>query len=79
MKISDVTFSKEAKEDILALYGKTIDTEGFIVEKENPTQKVLTPTGEEIHIEEWAGIRKGSEAFIKSDTFSLIELAKKIE
>ncbi len=79
MKISDVTFSKEARESILGLYGKTVDAEGFIVEKENSKQRVLTPNGEEIHIDEWAGIRKGSEAFIKSDTFSLIELAKKLE
>ena len=78
MEISNVTFSKEAKEDILNLYGKTIDKEGFIVEIDNKNQRVLTPKGEEIHIEEWAGIIKGSEEFIKSDTFSLIELAKKL-
>jgi len=78
MEISNVTFSKEAKKDILNLYGKTIDKEGFIVEIDNQNQRVLTPKGEEIHIEEWAGIIKGSEEFIKSDTFSLIELAKKL-
>ena len=74
-----MTFSKSAKEDILGLYGKSLDDEGFIVEKDNPTQRVLTPNGEEIRVEEWGGIRKGSEAFIKNDTFSLIELAKKLE
>ncbi len=79
MKISDITFSNEAKGDILELYGKTVDEEGFIVEKENEVQRVLTPKGEEIRIDEWAGIMKGSEAFVKSDIFSLIELAKKLE
>ena len=79
MKLSQITFSKAAREDILELYGKTIDNEGFIVEKENPTQRVLTPKGEEIHVKEWAGVRRGSEAFVKNDTFSLIELAKKLE
>ena len=79
MKISDITFDEAAKLDFLELYGKTTDQEGFIVEKEDPAQKVLTPKGEEILLEEWAGIMKGSEAFIKSDTFSLIELAKKLE
>jgi len=78
MKISEITFTREAQEDILDLYGKSLDEEGFIVEKENQNQRVLTPSGEEIHIDEWAGIRKGSEAFIKNDAFSLIELAKKI-
>ncbi len=79
MKLGNVTFSEEAREDILDLFGKCSDEEGFIVEKENPLQKVLTPKGEEIRIEEWAGVIKGSEAFVKNDTLSLIELAKKLE
>lgn len=79
MKISDISFSEDSKKDILELYGKTTDKEGFIVEESDQSQRVLTPKGEEIHIKEWAGIHKGSEAFVKSDIFSLIELAKKLE
>ena len=79
MKSSPLTFNKDVKEDILELFGKTIDDEGFIVEKENINQRVLTPKGEEIRLEEWAGIIRGSEAFVKSDTFSLMEIAKKVE
>ena len=79
MKLSQITFGELAREDILELYGKSTDKEGYIVEKDNPSQRVLTPDGEEIHVKEWGGIRKGSEAFIKNDTFSLIELAKKLE
>jgi len=79
MKIGTLSFDEDVKEDILDLYGKTVDDEGFIVEKESLKQRVLTPKGEEIHISEWAGIIKGSEAFIKSDAFSLMELAKKID
>ena len=79
MKLSQVTFTEESKSDILELFGKTLDDEGYIVEIENLNQRVLTPKGEEIHISEWAGVMKGSEAFVKSDTFSLIEIAKKIE
>ncbi len=78
MKLSSLHFDKEARLEVLDLYGKTVDEEGFIVEKENIRQKVLTPKGEEIHIDNWAGIIKGSEAFVKSDAFSLIELAKKL-
>lgn len=78
MELSNVSFSDDAKEDILALYGKKIDTEGFIVELEDTKQRVLTKNGEEIHITEWAGIVKGSEEFIKSDTFSLMQLARKL-
>ena len=36
MKLSQITFSDIVKEDILELYGKVIDKEGFIVEKDNP-------------------------------------------
>lgn len=79
MKISNITFDKSAKKDILKLYGKTIDDESFIVEEDNKKQRVLTPKGEEIHIGDWGGIYKGSEAFAKSDTISLIELAKKLK
>jgi len=79
MKLSNIVIDESAKLDVLDLYGKTTDKEGFIVEKESITQRVLTPNGEEIHIDEWAGIIKGSEEFVKSDAFSLIELAKKLE
>jgi len=79
MKISILSFDESAKEQILDLYGKTVDEDGFIVEKDSPKQRVLTPKGEEILFEEWAGVHKGSEAFIKSDIFSLIELAKRLE
>ena len=79
MKISNVSFDDSVKGHILDLYGKALDDEGFIVEKDNKDQRVLTPKGEEIHFKEWAGIHKGSEAFIKSDTISLIELAKRLD
>ncbi len=79
MKISNISFDDSAKRDILDLYGKSVDDEGFIVEKDDPKQKVLTPKGEELLFDDWAGVCKGSEAFIKSDTFSLIELAKRLD
>ncbi|MCK5176893.1 MAG: hypothetical protein KAQ92_04155 [Candidatus Aenigmarchaeota archaeon] len=79
MEFSNISFTADAKEDILDLYDKTIDDNGFIVEKENTNQKVLTKNGEDIHIDEWGGIIKGSEEFIKSDIFSLIQLARKLK
>ena len=73
-----IIFNEDSKEDILEIFGKTIDNEGYLVEADNKHQRVLTKKGEEIHIKEWAGVVNGSEAFIKSNAFSLIELAKKI-
>ena len=40
MKISKLTFDEKAKKDILNLYGKTLDDEDYLVEKENLKQRV---------------------------------------
>lgn len=71
-----ITFEKSAREDVLSFFGKIVDKEGYIVEKEDPTQKVITPDGEEVTLEEFAGIRKGSDIFIKSDLNTLINLTE---
>ena len=69
-----ITFDDSAKEYILELLGKTLDDEGYIVEKNDPTVRVLSPDGEEIHISEFGGVMKGSEMFIKDDIVSLMRL-----
>ena len=74
-----IIFNEDSKQDVLELFGKTTDEEGYLVELDHPEQRVLTKKGEEINIKDWAGVVNGSEAFIKSDAFSLIELAKKIK
>ena len=71
-----ITFNKELKEQILGIFDKTTDKEGFIVEKSNQEQRVITQDGENLNIEEFAGIIKGSEIFIKSDLISLIDFSK---
>lgn len=74
-KMEPITFDDSAKAFILETFDKEVDSEGYIVEKNNPKQKVLTRHGEEIKLEDFAGIVKGSEVFVKSDLVSLIELA----
>jgi len=69
-----ITFDAASKQEVLSYFGKTTDQEGYLIEADNPTQRVITPDGENITIEEFAGIRKGSEIYIKSDLPSLIEL-----
>jgi len=73
-----VTFDASARAFILDAFGKC-EHAGFVVEKSCPSEKVLTPRGEEIPLKEFAGIRKGSAVFVKSDIVSLIEAAKAIE
>lgn len=73
-----ITFDSSASKEILELLDKTIDSKSYIVEKSNPTQRVLASDGEPLRIKEFAGLMKGSEIFIKSDITSLIKLADKI-
>jgi len=69
----NLTFDNASKKFILDIFDKTVDSESFIVEKHAPSQRVLTLKGDEIKLRQFAGIRKGSEVFIKSDIDSLIE------
>lgn len=70
-----ITFDKEFKAVILESFGKKIKN-GIIVEKDSEAP-VLTIKGETITAKELAGIKHGSEIFIKNDITSLIEFAKK--
>lgn len=72
-----IVFDDNAKKDILEMFGKQIKEDGAIIEKANPEQQVLTPGGEEITIDNFGGIKKGSEIFIKKDVVSLLRLLKK--
>ena len=72
--IKTITFDKSAKKSVLDLLGKTVDDENYIVEKTNKKQRVMTPEGENVTINEFAGIRRGSQVFIKSHIPSLIAL-----
>lgn len=69
--LKTITFEESAKEDILSMFDKTVDKDGFIVEKEDITKRVIASDGKEITLKEFAGIGKDG-AFIKSDLPSLI-------
>jgi hypothetical protein len=72
-----VSFDAGARDFILDAFGKAV-RDGFIVEKSKPDQKVITPRGEDVPVEEFAGVRKGSVVFVKSDIVSLVEVAEAI-
>lgn len=72
-----ITFSNEAKKNILSFFDKTIDEEGYIIEKDSK-QRILSSDGEPLEFDNFAGIKKGSLVFIKSDINSLIELVDSI-
>lgn len=74
-----ISFDKASREFVLDSFDKAVDSEGFIVEKSNLKQRVLTPEGEEIRFEDFAGIKKGSLLFFKRDLPSLIKLSDLME
>lgn len=79
MKDNVFKFNASAKAEILEALGLSKDEEGFIVEKANPSQRVLTPDGEEVPYKKLGVIEKGSLLFTKSDYFSLMNfLLRKI-
>ena len=71
-----LTFDDSIREVILDVFDKSIDSEYFIVEKDNPNQRVLSEDGQEVNINEFGGLKKGSEIFIKKDLISLMRLSK---
>lgn len=79
MKKKIITFDQSAKKDILDIFDKAIDKEGFIIEKKGTRERVLSPTGDEVEASKLAGIKRGSLLFFKSDLPSLIELADRIK
>lgn len=74
-KVSYVSFDGSSKEFILKSLGKAVDNEGFIVEADSH-KRVLSQDGEPVHIDDWGGIRKGSEIFFKKDLPSVLDAIK---
>lgn len=68
-----ITFSKAAKNFILDAFGKEENREKLMIVEKDTKEPVFTDHGETVAFEEFAGIRKGSEIYIKSDIASLIE------
>ena len=52
-----ITFDADLKLEILSCFDKTVDESGYVVERDDPGQRVLTPDCEDITLEEFAGIR----------------------
>ncbi|MCL5100584.1 MAG: hypothetical protein M1122_01345 [Candidatus Marsarchaeota archaeon] len=70
-----ITFEKNFQNQILDLFDKKVKS-SVIVEKKTE-EPVLTESGKIVSETEFAGIRNGSEIFIKNDISSLINYAKK--
>jgi len=47
MQENIIIFDESSKKSLLRIMNKSVDSQGFIVEKENPSERVLTKDGEE--------------------------------
>jgi hypothetical protein len=70
---TNITFNSSAKRDILKFFDKEINNEGIIVESSSK-EKVLGLDGTDIYETEFAGIKAGSEIFLKKDLISMMKL-----
>lgn len=68
--------NQDSKLFILNSIGKEVDQEGYVIDSETK-ERVLLPSGEELLFKDFAGVKKGSEIFIKSDIISLVEYVNK--
>jgi hypothetical protein len=72
--MSDVVFDDSAKSFVLEAFGKKVNESGYIVEHASPNREIIAQDGTHVRVNRFAGVRKGSEVYIKSDLISLIEL-----
>lgn len=68
------TFDSTAKSDILGFFGKEVNEENIIVESSSK-EPVIGLDGYEVYEKDFAGIKKGSEIFLKNDLLSMMKLA----
>jgi hypothetical protein len=71
-ELPKITFDDSAKELILSFFDKTVDDDGFIVEKNDKTKRILASDGKEIKMNEFAGMKNG--VFFRTDIFSILSL-----
>ncbi len=67
----ELTFDRPSRGFILGVFNKCARN-GYVVEKDNPEEHVLTETGSEITATQFAGVRKGSEIYIKANDIDSI-------
>jgi hypothetical protein len=67
--MAGLKFESGAAEFVLDAFDRDIDEDGYIVNEEG--ERETTPKNEEIRIEDFAGIEKGSELFIDDDFTSI--------
>lgn len=68
-------FTEKSLPLILEAFGKSINSDGLIIETATG-EPILTPEGEELKAKEFGGLKKGSEIFLKEDLYSIMNLSE---
>lgn len=71
-KIKKIIFDDNMKRVILDIFDKSVDEDGYIIENETG-DRVLTPKGDEVKLENFVGFTPGSEIVLTNDLPSLIQ------
>lgn len=74
--MKQVVFSEDTKDFILEIFGKKVDDDGYIVEKDTGS-RVITPEGNFVRNEDFAAVVPGSEVFVTNDMPSLLKYANR--
>lgn len=69
-----LTFDSSARKDVLNFFDKEVNDDNVIVESSSK-EPVVGLDGSEVFEKDFAGIKKGSEVFLKSDLVSMLKLA----
>ena len=69
-----VIFNDASRDLVLSFFGKAIDQDGYIIEKDTG-RRVLTPNNDEVRKEDFAGFTPGSEIVLTKDLPFLLQYA----
>lgn len=67
-------FDEAAKELVLSIFNKSVDDEGYIIEKDTG-ERVISPSGNTVLLTDFAGFAPGSEIVLTNDLPTLLQYA----
>lgn len=74
---ANLTFDESAAEDILEAFDREVDEEGYIIDPETGEREVVPGSNQEIHIDDFSGVEKGSVLFLNDDFTTLVDHVKR--
>ena len=74
----EITFRPSAAEKVLEKFGKEVDEEGYIVDQETQ-ERVESNLNNEVTIDNFGGVGKGSQVFLEKDYVSVAEFVESKE